>query len=87
MSLLPRAGTILLETILNVRQILPTTRGKGKRFTHCAEYEKGDDVSNQEALFTSVVANKSCWIIDSCATKHMTLERNRLKLTDYVGFM
>ena len=77
----------MLETILNVRQIYPTTRGKGKRFTHCAEYEKGDDVINQEALFTSGVANKSGWIIDSCATQHMTLERNRLKLTDYVEFI
>ena len=37
---------------------------------------------NQEALFTSNVASKSCWIIDSGATQYMTFEKNRL--SDYV---
>ncbi len=58
-------------------------RGKGKSSANYVESEK-DDGMNQEALFTSDVASKSCWIIDSGATQHMTFEKNRL--SEYVEF-
>ena len=58
-----------------------SNRGKGKGSANCVESEKDDEI-NQEALFTSNVASKSCWIIDSGATQHMTFEKNRL--SDYI---
>ena len=60
------------------------TQKKGNGSAHCAEGDKKDNVVDHEALHTSDAENKSGWIVDSGATQHMTLERDRL--TDFMEF-